>query len=147
MIRETLTKELVLTNVECKTWRECVEEAGNLLLKNNKIKKEFIPSMIKVVEELGPYMILLPKVCFFHGPPGDNVNEACLSLIVLKDSVYFNDFDNQEIKCAFAFGATDSDSHMQMLMNVAALLQDEEFIYLITNNGDKDKILKIIQKY
>ncbi|MEG0165299.1 PTS sugar transporter subunit IIA [Anaerorhabdus sp.] len=147
MIKDTLTNELVLTNVECKTWREAIQISGNLLLKAGKIKEPFIGSMAKVVEELGPYMILLPKVCFFHGQPGENVNEPCLSLIVFKDSVYFDDFENQEIKCAFAFGAIDSDSHMQMLMKVAQLLQNEEFISLITNNGEKDKILEIIQKY
>lgn len=147
MIKDTLTKELVLTNVCCKTWRDAVGEAGKLLLENGKIKTEFIPSMIKVVEELGPYMILLPKVCFFHGPPGDNVIEPCLSLIVFKESIYFDDFDNQEIKCAFAFGATDSDSHMEMLKNVASLLQNQEFVDLITNNGSKEEILEIIQNY
>ena len=124
-----------------------IHKTGKLLLKENKIEPEFIESMIQVVEEFGPYMILLPKVCFFHGQPGENVNEPCLSLIVFKDSVYFDDFENQEIKCAFAFGAIDSDSHMQMLMKVAQLLQNEEFISLITNNGEKDKILEIIQKY
>lgn len=147
MIKDTLKEELVLTNVACKTWREAIQISGKLLLDAGKIKEPFIASMEKVVEELGPYMILLPKVCFFHGQPGENVNEPCLSLVVFKESVYFDDFENQEIRCAFAFGAIDSDSHMQMLMKVAQLLQNQEFISLITNNGTKDEILEIIQKY
>lgn len=147
MIKDTLTKERVLTNAQCKTWREAVNEAGTLLLNNQKIKQEFIPSMIQVVEELGPYMILLPKVCFFHGPPGENVLEPCLSLVVFENSIYFDDYDNQEIKCAFAFGAIDSESHMDMLKNVAYLLQNQKFVELITNNGSKEEILEIIQNY
>ena len=147
MIKDYLQKELVETNVECKTWREAAKKTGKLLLKENKIEPEFIESMIQVVEEFGPYMILLPKVCFFHGQPGENVKEPCLSLSVLKDPVYFDDFDHQEIKCAFAFGAIDSDSHMAMLMAVTKILQDEKFIHLITNNGSKEEIMKIIEEY
>lgn len=147
MIKDYLKEELVLTNVSVDNWQDAAKMAGGLLLKQNKIKEPFIDSMIKVVKTYGPYMILVPKVCFFHGEPGENVNEPCLSLCVFDKPVYFSDFNNQEIRCAFAFGAKDKDSHMSMIMSVATILQDEEFIEAITNNYSKEKIMSIIQKY
>ena len=66
--------------------------------------------------------------------------------MTLKEPVYFTDFDNQRIKCAFALGAVDPESHMQMLQQVAMLLQNEEFIQLATNNGSKQEILACIEK-
>lgn len=147
MIRDVLREELVNVEIEASTWRDVVRHGGYLLVKEGKIDMPFIDSMIETVEELGPYMILLPDVAFFHGKPSSSVKEACLSFVTLKNDVYFDDFDNQRIKCAFAFGAVDSESHMQMLMSVASLLQDQEFINLVCEHGSKEKIMKKIQQY
>lgn len=147
MIKDYLTEENVKTNVEIDSWQEAAIYNGNILVEQGKVKPEFIQSMIDVVNKYGPYMILVPKVCFFHGEPGPNVKEACLSLTVFKNPIYFKEFDNQQINCAFAFGAVDKDSHMEMIMNVASILQDEEFIKMITNNASKEDIMKKISEY
>lgn len=147
MLSEILIDELVATSQNAETWQEAVKICGDLLVNVNKISANFIASMIDVVYEFGPYMILVPEIAFFHGKPGPDVFEPCLSLITLAEPVYFKDFNNQKITAAFGFGAVDNESHMQMLMQVAQLLQDEKFVDLITHNGDKADIMAIIQKY
>mgnify|MGYP003744422621 CR=1 FL=1 len=147
MIKDFLKEENVKTNVLVETWQDAAIYTGNILLELKKVNERFIKSMIEVVEKYGPYMILVPKVCFFHGEPGPNVKEPCLSLAVLKEPVYFKEYTNQQINCAFAFGATDKDSHMNMIMELAKILQDEEFIELITNNASKEAIMEKIYKY
>lgn len=141
-----LNERLIKVDVEVEDWRNCAREAGNLLVKEGLVKPEYIDLMIETVEEFGPYMILVPKVCFFHGRPGEYVHQPCLSLITLKNEVRFTEFDNQPIRCAFAFGATDSDSHLGLVQNIAKILSDEEFIELITTNGKKEKILEKIER-
>lgn len=140
-----INEKLIDVNVEVDTWQESAKVVGNLLLREKLIDEKYIDSMINSVEKFGPYMILAPKVCFFHGEPGDMVNEPCLSLITLKNEVYFSEFDNEPIKSAFAFGARDSESHLDMIKKIAELLADNEFIKLITNNGTKEDILKRIE--
>ncbi len=147
MLKDILNKNVIETDVECKNWRECVNKVGELLIKEGKVTPVFVKTMEETVERYGPYMILVPEVAFFHGMPSENVSEICLSLITLKHSVYFNDFDNQEIKCAFGFGAVDSDSHIKILQQVAGLLSDKEFIDLITHNGSKEDILNKIKEF
>ena len=136
MIRDYLTEDLVLCDKEVNDWREAARVAGKLLQDKDKVNDAFIASMIETVEKFGPYMILVPKVCFFHGQPGENVKEPCLSLVVF-----------QEISCCFAFGATDAQSHMEMIRSVAQILQDEDFIQAITGNEPKEKIMAMIQNY
>ena len=147
MIKEVLNERVVQTDVECGSWRECVKACGNLLVAEGSIEPPFIDSMIETVEELGPYMILMPKVAFFHGRPSADVHRACLSLVTLKNSVRFEEFENQEICCAFGFGAVGNDSHVTMLMHVAKLLQDGDFVKLITENGSKKAIMEKINQY
>ena len=145
-MKRILEEKYIQTDVEAKNLREAVQVTGNILVELNECEQEFINQMIETVERLGPYMILLPDVALFHAPPGEYVHQACLSFVTLKEPVYFTDFDNQRIKCAFALGAVDPESHMQMLQQVAMLLQNEEFIQLATNNGSKQEILACIEK-
>ena len=147
MIKNILTDQMIKTEVNASTWKEAILQVGQLLLDSKKVEETFIQSMITTVEELGPYMILLPGVAFFHGAPSSGVHEACLSFVTFKEDVVFTDFDQQHIQCAFGFGAVDSDSHMQMLMKVAALLQDEEFLDLARNHGSKEEIINKVQQY
>lgn len=140
-----INEKLIDVDVEVETWQESAKVVGNLLLQEKLIDEKYIDSMINSVEKFGPYMILAPKVCFFHGEPGDMVKEPCLSLITLKNEIRFSEFDNEPIKSAFAFGARDSDSHLDMIKKIAELLADTEFIKLITNNGTKEDILKRIE--
>ena len=147
MLKEMLSDDLIDTEVAAADWREAAVACGYLLVKAGKVKAEFVTSMIEVVEKFGPYMILVPEVAFFHGQPGENVREACLSLITLKEPVYFREFADQKISCAFGFGATDNQSHLEMLQELCALLQDEEFIALITHNGSKRAIREKIENY
>ncbi len=145
MIEKMLTEERIAVGVECASWREAVKASGSLLVKAEDVDEPFIQSMIEVVEEFGPYMILAPELAFFHGRPGKSVHKTCLSLITLKDTVRFTDFNGEKIKAAFAFGAIDSKSHIEALKELAKLLQNEEFLGLVRNIGDKDKILEIIK--
>lgn len=146
MLSELLNEKTIMTDVLCESWQDAAYKASQILVDQNKIKSTFTKKMIDTIMKYGPYVILVPNVAFFHGPPSDDVNEICLSLITLKKPVYFKEFDNQPIKCAFAFGAVDSDSHMKLLQQIVILFQDEAFLELITNNGSKDKILDKINR-
>lgn len=146
MLEKVLLLNTIETNVSVMNWREAVNAVGQILVRNEKVKPNFIESMIHVVEEFGPYMILVPDVAFFHGKPGPDVNEICMSLVTFKNPVYFNDFENQRIKCAFGFGAVDNESHLEMLKNLALLLQNDEFVRLLCNNGTKEEILQLVQE-
>lgn len=138
--------EHIETNVKVNTWEETVREAGKILLNKELIHSEYIDSMIETVNTHGPYMILAPEICLFHGKPGEMVIEPCVSLIILEETVYFSEFDNQPIKCAFAFGATDSESHLSILQDIAKLLSDNRFKELVTSNSPKDKIVNKIEE-
>lgn len=138
----TLSEEYVRTNVSASDWRQAVNEVGSILVEKGKCDQEFINQMIETVDKLGPYMILLPDVALFHAPPGPYVHEPCLSFVTLKDPVYFSEFENQRIKCAFALGAVDSESHMTSIQQVAMLLQNQRFIELATNNGSLEELME-----
>lgn len=146
MLEKMLTKERISVGVSCENWKEVVKASGDLLLKAKDIEEPFIDSMIDVVNEFGPYMILAPEIAFFHGRPSESVHRTCISLITLSKPVVFDEYDGEVIKCAFAFGAMDSESHLEVLKSVAMLLQNNEFLDLVRNVGTKEEILDVIKK-
>lgn len=146
MINEMLTSEKIATGLECKNWRDVVKAGGELLVKAGDVEEPFIDSMIEVVEEFGPYMILAPEVAFFHGRPSGAVHKTCLSLVTLKKPVVFEEYAGETIRCAFAFGAVDHESHIEFLAKVANLLQDDEFLDLIRGSGNKTEILRVAKR-
>lgn len=147
MIRDFLTEDMIKTEVSVSSWREAVYVVGNLLKRKGLVQDSFIKSMILTIEDLGPYVILLPGIAFFHGSPQSGVHQVGLSFATFKEDVVFTDFEQQHIQCAFGFGAVDANSHMQILMQITKLLQDDEFIDLARNHGSKAKILEKIQSY
>lgn len=146
-MKPVLLEELIETDVCASSWQEAIQKAGALLVKKQTVTEAFIQDMIDTVHKFGPYMILLPDVAFFHGPPSDHVLETSLSLITLQDDVFFKEYENQRIRCAFAFGAKDNASHMAMLQEVVKLLQDEAFLSLLTNHGSKEDIVSYVQNH
>lgn len=147
MVKEILTETLVVTDQTANDWREAVKLCGDLLINEGKITEDYIASMIQTVEEYGPYMIMLPGIALFHGRPSEGVKEICLSLVTFSEPVSFSEFGDKAINAAFAFGAVDSNSHVELLSKMAALLQDEAFVALLRSNGEKEEIMHMIKNY
>jgi mannitol/fructose-specific phosphotransferase system IIA component (Ntr-type) len=101
--------------------------------------------MIKAVDDYGPYMVMIPEIALFHGGPNEGVKEICLSLATFSEPIQFN--EERSIKAAFTFAAVDSNSHVDMLSKIAVLLQNEDFVTLLRNNGSKEEIMNIIKNY
>lgn len=147
MIEKLLNEDMIQTGIDVKSWQEAARYAGSILKNNGLVEEAFIESMINTVNKYGPYVVLIPQVAFFHGEPSPNVHKLCMSLVTFKDPVYFKEFNNEEIRCAFAFGAVDKESHLNILMEVAKLFQDIEFVDLIVGGGSKEDILDKLNNF
>jgi mannitol/fructose-specific phosphotransferase system IIA component (Ntr-type) len=88
-------------------------------------------------------MVLVDDVVFYHGRPEAGVNQIAMSLALLREPVYLAE---KRIKAAFVFAAVDHDSHIKLLQELAMLLQDEEFLFLLRNHGDRDQIFRKLKE-
>lgn len=136
-----LDKWRVGVDVAAANWQDAARAAGALLVEDGLVIPAFIDDMIATVKKFGPYMIPVPDVAFFHGPPSSHVVRTGLAFVTLKEPVYFEEFEGQRIKAAFAFGAVDQDSHFEMLAEVVALLQDKVFLSLATSGGSREELV------
>lgn len=115
---------LLAVGVRAETWNAAITAAGQLLVDAGHTKPEYIDSMIAVVEELGPYIVLVDGFALAHAAPGNLVLQNSISLVVLEAPVDFG--AGKLVQAVFAMAAKDHDSHIEALGNLAELLSDEQ---------------------
>jgi len=115
---------LIRVGVAANNFAEAITAAGELLVEAGHVKPQYVSDMIHVVEELGPYIVIAEGIALAHAAPGQNVLSNALSLALLMETVDFG--GGKMVKAVFALAATDQDSHIESLGELASLLSDVE---------------------
>jgi len=146
-LADLLTKEVIELHGTASDWREAVRLAGALLAKNEAVTPAYVEAMVKVVEELGPYMVVAPGIALAHARPENGVQRPCMSLVRLASPVEFGSTANDPVDLIFAFGAVDKAAHLQALKELAIFLQREEATSALRRCDTVDEALGLIREY
>ena len=146
MVYSILTEETVEVNIEVNDWEEAVRAAGNLLCKNGYAEPRYVDSMVDVVKEVGPYIVLLKGVALAHARPNQGAKKIGLSLVTLKDPINFGNKDNDPVSLVFALSAVDHSSHLELLDELAKIFGDEEGMRELAQTSTKGELLACIDK-
>ena len=133
---------LLRVGVSANTWQDAITAAGGLLVDAGHVEPRYVSAMVSVVEELGPYIVLVDGFALAHAAPGDGVLANSISLAVLEESVDFG--SGKMVGCVFALAATSHDAHIETLGQLAELLSDEHArnsLLNARNNADIELLL------
>ena len=133
----SISKKCLKANVEAHDWKDSIRKAGQLLFDVGSIRKDYIESMIDIVEELGPYIVIAPHIALAHAKPCSNVIKDDISMITLKEPINFNT-ENDPVKVIICLAAVDGNSHMSCLKDLACMLKEENCEKLINCKTDDD---------
>ncbi|WCK55037.1 BglG family transcription antiterminator [Aneurinibacillus sp. Ricciae_BoGa-3] len=147
MLNELLTNEMIQFKTEIKQWPDAIRIAAEPLLKQGFIKPQYVTSMIQNVEELGPYIVLAPKIAIPHSRPEFGVNQLGMSLLCLENPVAFSDDPKHQVHLVIVLAAIDNETHLKALSQLSALLGNEDNINKILNTKSKNQILTLINQY
>lgn len=125
MKNELIAKSMMRVQVSCADWKEAIRAAGKPLEEAGSITSAYTESMIRAVEELGPYMVLMPGFAIAHAAPSEAVLKEDLSLITLAQPVKFGS-PNDPVNVILCVACVDRESHVRALQNVAEALMDED---------------------
>lgn len=135
----------VAINVLAKDWRESIRAAGGILAETGCIGPSYIERMIRAVEELGPYMVILPGFALAHAAPGPDVFRDSISLVTLSGPVKFNSAENDPVRVVLCISCVDRESHIASLRRVAALLMQDDMVERLANSKTKEEVLHLLQ--
>ncbi|WP_047047166.1 PTS sugar transporter subunit IIA [Vibrio mexicanus] len=117
------------------------------LLEQGKIEPSYLEAIKAKHAEIGAYYVLAPKIAMPHARPEDGVNEAALQITVFKNGVDLESEDNGDVYFSVTLAAMDSDSHIQTIVALSELFQNEDDIDAIVAAENTDEIAKILAKY
>lgn len=125
----------------------CQYCSGEYLLANGTIEPSYVAALYRSHEELGPYYVLGPGLAMPHARPEDGVNRLGLALTVLKEGVNFGSEGNDPVRLLVTLAASDSNSHVETIAQLAELFMNEEDVAAIMAATSKDDILRILARY
>lgn len=144
MLKNCLTKRHILVQKEADNWKQAIQIAGELLVKNGDVEELYISAMQNAVKEHGPYMVLDQGIALAHARPGEYVNHVCFSLVTLSEGVEFGVPEFDPVDIIIALGAMDNESHICGMRDLANILLDKEKVATIRAASTPEEILAIL---
>ncbi|QUY64039.1 PTS transporter subunit EIIA [Helcococcus kunzii] len=141
-LSELLTKDRIKCNIEASDWKEAIVKSADILIKDKIIEQKYVNSMIKNVEDYGPYIIISKGVALPHASSESNVNKTGMSLIKLRTPVKFEGSD-EEINIFICLASVNNE-HFNAFISLINGLRKKEFRELLNNADDEEEIFKII---
>lgn len=124
---DSIARDCVRVGVRADSWQDAIRLAAAPLVESGSIETSYVDRMIESVNELGPYIVLMPGFALAHAAPGDDVNVSDLSVALLADEVTFG-CDNDPVRVVMCLACTDRESHIARLQGIAEKLMDETFV-------------------
>lgn len=144
-MEEIISIDNIRCNVEAKDWKDAIRKAGDLLVNNGKINTKYIEDMIKSVETLGPYIVLMPGFALGHSEPCADVYETSLSLITLSNEVCFGS-PNDPVKVVMCLACTDKESHIAKIQTIALKLMQDDAIEKILACENEEELYRFFNE-
>jgi len=145
-LRELLPRERIGLDVKAGTWQEAVREAGKLLLESGAVTPEYIEAMVKVAEELGPYIAIAPGIALPHASAEAGAKQTALSLIKLVAPVNFGNPDNDPVRLVFGLAAVDHTAHIVALQALAELFLSKDLMNQLFSARSTRSVLEVFRQ-
>ncbi|MFT0846404.1 PTS sugar transporter subunit IIA [Actinomycetaceae bacterium L2_0104] len=123
-LSELVTEDRVILHRTVDDWRQAIAAVAAPLIADGSITPAYVQSMIRAVEEFGPYIVLVPHIALAHARPEGAVNRQAMSVMTLAEPVDFGHTENDPVSIVFCLAATDNRSHMNALKSFVAIAGD-----------------------
>lgn len=124
---DSIARDCVRTGVRAGTWQDAIRLAAAPLVERGSIEESYVDRMISSVDELGPYIVLMPGFALAHAAPGEDVRVSDLSVALFDDEIFFGS-DNDPVRVVMCLACVDRESHIARLQAVAEKLLDDTFV-------------------
>jgi ascorbate PTS system EIIA or EIIAB component len=129
------------------TWQEAIIASTHPLIKAGIVEKEYGDSIIESIGEFGPYIFIAPHICMPHSQRTDLVHEAAVSFVKINKTVYYDKENDPDLSAElfFVIAVKELNSHMNVIMELAQALDDEETINALVEAKNYDDFKKLLE--
>ncbi|GHZ62458.1 PTS mannitol transporter subunit IIA [Vibrio cholerae] len=147
MLSELITSDVIRIYPNAADWKDAVQKSCQALIDNGAVEPRYVDAIFRSHEELGPYYVVGPSMAMPHARPEDGVNRLSLAITVIQQGVHFDSEGNDPVKMLVMLAATDSESHVGAIAQLAELFMNEEHVEQICNAQTIEDVLAVIKNY
>ncbi|HDZ9232490.1 TPA: PTS sugar transporter subunit IIA [Vibrio cholerae] len=147
MLSELITSDVIRIYPNAADWKDAVQKSCQALIDNGAVELRYVDAIFRSHEELGPYYVVGPSMAMPHARPEDGVNRLSLAITVIQQGVHFDSEGNDPVKMLVTLAATDSESHVGAIAQLAELFMNEEHVDQICNAQTIEDVLAVIKNY
>ncbi len=140
-------KNLVRLDVAAADWRQALQAAARPLLLEGYIEESYVSAMEQVVDEMGPYFVIVPGVALAHARPEGRVRRPGLSLCRLERPVPFGHEENDPVWLVIVLAGSTDDSHLGLLASLARFLGDEDSLGKVRQAGSAQVVADVLAPF
>lgn len=127
MLREFIQeKKTCALKVQASDWKDAVRAGVDLLVQAGVAEPRYYDSILSMVQEFGPYFVIVPGVAMPHARPEMGAMGTGFSLITLAEPVSFGHEDNDPVDVVLCICAKDAADMNETVIVEAMNLFDEE---------------------
>ncbi len=145
MLRELLTEQTIRFKDRVSNWEEAIQVAAEPLVEQSYIQEEYVEAMIDNVKEMGPYIVIAPRIAMPHARPEKGVKRLGMSMLLLKEPVYFSEQEKHRANLVIVLAAIDNQTHLKALAQLSEMLSDEKNIDRLLAAESSNEVVDIIQ--
>jgi PTS system ascorbate-specific IIA component len=139
MITEMLKLENVRIIEEDCDWEKAIYISMQTLLEQGYITEQYPRTIIDTTKKHGAYYVLCPDVALAHSRPEDGVIKKQLALTLFRHPISFPN-KKDTVRLIIALAAEDSNSHLDVLAQLAELLNDDSRIQSCVNMNSSQEL-------
>lgn len=147
MLKDLLTSDVIQVIETADNWRDAIALACQPLLDNGAIEPRYVEAIYRSHEAIGPYYVIGPGIAMPHARPEEGANRIALAITVIPEGVTFNAEENDPVKLLIVLAATDSESHIGVISQLAALFDNDDDLATLLNATTPQEILAVIARY
>lgn len=124
MLKESLIENnSIKLNQTAANWEDAIKIGTDLLVASGAIEPRYYENIVSKIKEMGPYIVLAPGLAMPHARPEEGVIRTAFGLTTLAQPV---DFDGEQISVLVTLAGSDSDTHMEGIMEITQIFDDPD---------------------
>lgn len=124
---DLLKKENVQIVESATDWKDAIRISVRPLEQQGYVESRYKEEIISNVESMGPYIVLAPYIALPHARPEQGVKESQIAVTLLQNEVRFAG-EEKPVKLLIALAASDNNRHLDALMSISEILQNEDTV-------------------
>jgi PTS system ascorbate-specific IIA component len=141
-----ISRDCVAVGVSLPAWQDAVRAAGRLLVQSRAAEEAYIEAMVRMTEEMGPYIVITPGIAIPHARPEEGALEVGFAAVQLDPPLPFGNPENDPVFLVLGFCTPDASAHVALLSRIARIIGQDGFLEQVKAAQTVDELAEIFNR-